>query len=328
MATCGSCGASFNEATTRCPYCGSGGISVGIAAARSTSNAQSSQLYKAGVTQAWPQGTTEVQATTQINSLEIETHVLDAMTIGALEVAPKETAGVLFGRVTDGLASVRHAQVIQEALIRTAYSTAPSPMSSERIAEAEKAVIDLEFLGSYHSHPYFLQAFDRPEDGLSLSEGDQKYLEQQPRTRIEMILGYFPWQIWRIEPGSADWHEESAALRYSKDQARQAKILIRSLDYAIPSSQILQVIKEGYAWAQQQGDQSYAQMMQKEMEQVSQFSEIRGFDIRVACHSRTSDGFQPVPVAVGYSPSSAVCPACGASIGTGETRCGFCGASF
>jgi len=328
MATCGSCGASFDEATTRCPYCGSGGISVGSASRSPSSNAQYSQLYRAGAAQARPQGAAEAPATTQINNLEIETHVLDSMTMGALEVAPKETAGVLFGREGDGLASVRHAQVIQEALVRTAYSTAPSPMSSERIAEAERAVIDLEFLGSYHSHPYFLRAFERPEDGLSLSEGDIKWLQQQPRTRIEMILGYFPWQIWGIEPGSAEWHEVPTELRHSDDQMKQARVLVRSVDYGIPSSQILQVIKEGLAWAQQQGEQSYAQMMQREMEQVSKYPEIRGFDIRVACHARAGDGYEPIPVAVGYSPSAAACPACGASIGTGETRCGFCGASF
>ena len=328
MAKCTSCGASFNESTLHCPYCGSSGIRSGKAGAREKTNLSAGSYFKTATKQKASGAAIEATLTENITRAEVEKHVLDSMTMGALEVAPKETAGVLFGRESEGIASIRHAQVIQEALVRTAYSTAPNPISEERIAEAEQSVIDMEFVGSYHSHPYFLKAFERPEDGLSLSQGDIAFLGQQPRTKMEMIVGYFPWQIWGVEPGPAEWQEVSTELKCSDDTKKQSKILARSIDFGIPSEQIIQVLREGLVWAQKQGDQSYAQMLSKELEQVSGYTEIKGFDIRVACHAKTGEGFEPVPANIGFSPSSVTCPKCGASVSTGETSCSFCGARF
>lgn len=328
MAKCSSCGASFEDSGLRCPYCGSPLQSLTTASHTPTTNGPFGVTYKPPVASPQITRASTKPAAGIVTHVEIEPHVLDVMAMGALEVAPKETAGILFGREEGGLASIRQAQVIQEALIRTAYSTAPSPISEDRIAEAESRVTDLDFLGSYHSHPYFLKAFNRPEDGLRLSEGDIAYFGNQPRVRTELVIGYFPWQIWGVRSGFAQWQEVSTSLAGSDRTASTITLLCRSLDYAIPSEQLIAVIREAVVIAQQRGEASYAGMMAKELEEISKFREIRGFDAMMAGHARNTSGFRPVSLRLGYSPSAAKCPLCGAGVGAGETSCRFCGAAF
>lgn len=328
MGKCSFCGASFEKGGLRCPYCGSPMETITVSSHNpSFADRQGTARMPQGLS-VFKAEAAEGAAGRTVTHIEIEPHVLDVMAIGALEVSPKETAGILFGREYGGLASVRQAQVIQEALIRSAYSTAPSPISEDRIAEAQSRVTDLDLLGSYHSHPYFLQAFGRREDGLRLSEGDVAYFSRQPWVRLELVLGCFPWQIWEACSGFARWQEAASALAGSDGTPATVTILCRSLDYAIPSEQLVAAINQAVALAQKGGEAGYAEMMAREMEVISKFREIRGFDVLVAGHARTPSGFEPVSLRLGYTPSAARCPGCGASLGTGEVSCRFCGASF
>lgn len=327
MVKCSSCGASFEDSGLRCPYCGSSVKTLMASSHIPSSNSHQGNVYMLKSHDSFSNEIGIRPAKEIITHTEIESHVLDAMVMGALEVAPKETVGILFGREDGGQASIRQAQLIQEALVRTAYLTAPNPISEERIAEAEDRVTDLDFLGSYHSHPYFLKAFKRREDGLCLSQGDVAYLSSQPRVLIELVLGCFPWQIWDVRSGFDQWQDVSAILAGSDGTPATVAILCRSLDYSLPSEQLIAVIKEAIEIAKQKGEAQYAVMMEREIEEISKFKYIWGFDALIAGHARTASGFKPVSLKIGYSPSTTRCPICGAGLGTGETSCRFCGTS-
>ena len=325
MTSCGMCGGSIPPEATECPYCGEAVLS-----SRSTQGTlgrnRSMDLDKADTYTSESATTVAYRETgAAVARCEASKDVLDTMVMGAIEIAPCETIGILYGTTYSDSISILHAQPIQKAE-RYAISTNPDRISHQLLEEAERRATEYDLVGGYHSHPYFVQ-FGDPVEGLSLSEADVDFLTYAPQLKTELVVGVFPIQIWEMSFEGGEWREQAARVKRPRGGTSQVNLLVKDIDTVIPYARLAEAYQESFEYAKVHSP-GHLSMIAKEWQNIERIGDINGLRSIVAAYSNRAEVTEPIPLKLGYHPVASNCPECGAPVYGGERECVYCGTVF
>ncbi len=122
-------------------------------------------------------------------SLDVNHGTLAALTASAVEVYPKETAGLLFGMMDGSSIRCTMCQPFQEAH-RTVYAVNWDAVHHERVKKSVIMSTGFKFLGIYHSHP------NAP---VKLSPEDVTFMRDNKCT-INLVISLVPKGVGLAKP--------------------------------------------------------------------------------------------------------------------------------
>ena len=145
-------------------------------------------------------------------AIEIMSDELERLAASALELLPMETLGVLFGEQEPGIYRLRRSFVAQNVDFRNAMSVKPGKFSQVVLRRFQRQASGYAFMGSYHSHPYFIVDILGGDAyvGNMLSKSDVmcvllRCAAENLKQYHELIVGMFPVQIWGGSDAPEKW---------------------------------------------------------------------------------------------------------------------------
>lgn len=252
---------------------------------------------------------------------------LDAFVVSALEVMPCECLGMLFGHLSEAQISLSHLHPMQNVIFRDPVSVQQSVFSRRRILQIQESLGETEYVGSFHSHPYFLpeDIGEKMQDGLGLSDADIRCQLNFEDSEMELLLGYFPWEPWDLKTRETPWTPISWELKDSAGIPRDTQVISRNMamnvkpnHLAVDFDEALLKIDETMldlkkkfrdkddTSASGEEDQAYAeavgyfnkrrQRLNREKTYLEKIEKITGFRIIVAAHVKMGNGLAPCPL--------------------------------
>jgi len=248
---------------------------------------------------------------------EIGKKVLDQIAKYMIDMAPEETRGVLFGNSTKLAISISDSHILQEVVNRNIMSIEWNPAVIERIKNVQKSFSDLEFLGGFHSHPYFDPSWinGKQDNGLGLSPTDVESfvsaLRESIRKKfeesdihgapdIEVVVACYPWKLWGVQGKETEWQSVKANIPviarninaksnndlYVDRGYKIVDVLKKGIDYELKLKDIKSKFYKTMEKLADAGEEECLKRVEKEWELVKNIcgERIRGFDVKVVCH--------------------------------------------
>lgn len=251
-----------------------------------------------------------------LRNVQVAQEQLNALVMSALEVTPGETHGLAFGHLGAKSLDVYRLHPMQEVLYRDASCVMPSGFSHQRIREIQQSLGDLEFLGTFHSHPYIAPEIVKGNyiEGLGLSEGDIYFQDYIEDSELELLLSYFCWDTWQeFDSNPSDWDEMPVTVKNSKGAACQVNVLRRGMKVNFSIADIVMEIEEVLLRKikQLQGKQKTEEDPEKLAQTVSILKQemtalqallrqdkksISGFEVFATAHTKYRDTIQPTDI--------------------------------
>lgn len=213
---CQKCGKSISKFSLVCPFC----------LEHSDRKIKQGSSFETEISNKIPRGQ---------NVVIINRKSLNGIVRSAAEILPYETIGFLFGeRIRNGV-EIKEFHSMQNVKERNIHSVIWDLLAEQRVKDVAKAFGKHIYIGSYHSHPY-----QDPEIinnkmlmGISLSQADINCMLKR-RCDVEIVIGIFPWESWRLRPISSSWKDDDYYLTCDQNvkigNSHGCKIIVASYE--------------------------------------------------------------------------------------------------
>jgi proteasome lid subunit RPN8/RPN11 len=142
---------------------------------------------------------------------------LSQIVMSAFEVLPKETFGLLFGKISTGKVFISSVQPSQEVVSREVSSVQPDGQAINRLQNLKSRLGTTDLVGSYHSHVYLTdREIESISKGASPSDADLRNLLSSTWRNVLVIVGFFANEGWNLPLKESGWKKEGAVIYCNK----------------------------------------------------------------------------------------------------------------